>query len=117
MLINTAKPLATYITEHELPGTGHARVFELQLPYQVEESKQARVFRWRWTYTTAQEAIDRSVGRNGYRARIALEKKAFIRQVLRELRERGERLYSVEGQQMPVRGKTAQGLAATLGRT
>jgi hypothetical protein len=105
MVISTSKPLAIYITEHELPGTGHARVFELQLAYQVEESMQPKVFRWRWTYTAAQEAIDRSNGRNGYRARIALEKKAFIRQVLRELKQRGEKLYSVKGQPIPVRRK------------
>jgi hypothetical protein len=108
MIIGTSQPLATYITEHELPGTGRARVFELQLRYQVEESKQQKVLRWRWTYTGAQEAVDRSNGRNGYRARIALEKQTFIRQVLRELRQRGEKLYSVEGQEILSRGKSAR---------
>jgi hypothetical protein len=108
MIIHTSKPLAAYITERELPRTGDARVFELLLPYELEESKQATVFRWRWTYTKAQEAIDRSSGINGCRARHAIEKQAFIRQVLRELRDRGEKLYSVEGQKMPVRGKTTR---------
>jgi hypothetical protein len=80
-------------------------MFELLLLYQVEESEQA-AFRWRWTYTAEQEAIDRkSGGGDGCRARHALEKQAFIRQVLRELRDRGEKLYSVEGRPMPVRGK------------
>jgi hypothetical protein len=106
MTINTAQPLATYVMERELPCTGHARVFELLLPYQVEESNQARAFRSQWTYTGAQEAIDRSTGKNGYRARHALEKRAFIRQILRELRHRSERLYSVEGQQVLVRGRS-----------
>ena len=104
MTISTSRPLGTYITERELPRTRDARVFELLLPYQVEESEQATVFRWRWTYTAEQEAIDRkSGGGNGCRARHALEKQAFIRQVLRELRDRGEKLYSVEGRRMPVR--------------
>jgi hypothetical protein len=97
MTIHTSKPLAAYITERELPRTGDARVFELLLPYQVEESKQATVFRWGWTYTGTQEAIDRTSGINGCRARHAIEKHAFIRQVLRELKGRGEKLYSVEG--------------------
>ena len=104
MTISTSRPLGTYITERELPRTRDARVFELLLPYQVEESEQATVFRWRWTYTAEQEAIDRkSGGGDGCRARHALEKQAFIRQVLRELRDRGEKLYSVEGRRMPVR--------------
>jgi hypothetical protein len=106
MAINPSQPLATYVTEHELPGTGRARVFELQLRYQVEESKHQNVFRWRWTYTGAQERIDRSIGKDGYRARMALEKQVFIRQVLRELRERGENLHSVEGRETLVRRKT-----------
>jgi len=80
-------------------------VFELQLRYEVEWSRQQKVLRWRWTYTRAQEAIDRSNGRNGYRARIALEKQAFMRQVLRELRQRGEKLYFNQGQQILVRRK------------
>jgi len=42
---------------------------------------------------------------NGQRIRHILEKQAFIRQVVRELRERGEKLYSVEGQKIPIRGK------------
>jgi hypothetical protein len=105
MIISTSKPLGTYITERELPRTRDARVFELLLPYQVEESEKATVFRWRWTYTAAQEAVDRKTGGEGCRARHALEKQAFIRQVLRELRGRGDKLYSVEGRQLPVRGK------------
>jgi hypothetical protein len=105
MTISTSRPLGTYITERELPPTRDARMFELLLLYQVEESEQA-AFRWRWTYTAEQEAIDRkSGGGDGCRARHALEKQAFIRQVLRELRDRGEKLYSVEGRPMPVRGK------------
>jgi len=82
------------------------RVFELLLPYQIEETKQATAFRWRWTYTDMQRAVEAKSGiTNGYRARHTLEKQSFIRQVLRELRERGEKLYSVEGQKIPVRGK------------
>jgi len=105
MTVTASKPLVAYITERELPRIAEARVFELLLPYQLQESKQATVFRWRWTYTRAQEALERGSGINGCRARHALEKRAFIRQVLRELRDRGERLYSVEGQRIPVRGK------------
>lgn len=106
MTMSTSRPLGTYITEHELPRTRAARVFELLLPYQVEESEEATVFRWRWTYTAEQEAIDRmSGGGSGCRARHAVEKQVFIRQVLRELRDRGDKLYSVEGRPMPVRGK------------
>jgi hypothetical protein len=106
MIVNASKPLATYITECELPKTAGARVFELLLPYRLEESKQARAFRWRWTYTGAQEALDRTTGRDGYRARHTIEKQAFIRQVLRELRERGEGLYCLEEERVLVRGKT-----------
>ena len=105
MTISTAKPLGTYITERELPRTRDAREFELLLPYQVEESEEATVFRRRWTYTTQQEATDRKSGVEVCRARHALEKQTFIRQVLRELRDRGETLYSVEGRRTPVRGK------------
>jgi hypothetical protein len=106
MTITTLQPLGAYITERELPRTADARVFELLLPYQVEASNQFTVFRWRWTYTDAQKAIDAKNGiTRGQRARHALEKQAFIRQVQRELRERGEKLYSVDGQKMPVRGK------------
>ena len=105
MILSTSKPLGTYITERELPRTGDARVFELLLPYQLEESEQSTVFRRRWTYSARQEAIDRKSGVEVCRARHALEKQAFIRQVLRELRDRGEKLYSVEGRGPPVRGK------------
>jgi hypothetical protein len=102
MIISTSKPLGTYITERELPRTSDARVFELLLPCQVEESDQSTVFRRRWTYPATQEATDRKGGAEVCRA---LEKQAFIRQVMRELRDRGEKLYSVEGRGMPVRGK------------
>jgi len=105
MNISTSKPLGSYITERELPRTSAARVFELLLPYQVEKSDQATVFRWRWTYTAEQEAIDLKSGAYACRARHVVEKHAFIRQVLRELRQRGDKLYSVEGQRMPIRGK------------
>jgi len=105
MNISTSKPLGSYITERELPRTNAARVFELVLPYQVEQSEQATVFRWRWTYTAEQEAIDLKSGAYACRARHVVEKHAFIRQVLRELRQRGDKLYSVEGQRMPIRGK------------
>jgi hypothetical protein len=80
-------------------------VFELLLPYHIEESEQATAFRWRWTYTAEQEEIDGRSGGAGCRARHALEKQAFIRQVLRELRSRGDKLYSVNGRILPVRGK------------
>jgi len=105
MNISTSKPLGSYITERELPRTNAARVFELVLPYQVEKSEQSTVFRWRWTYTAEQEAIDLKSGGYACRARHVVEKHAFIRQVLRELRQRGDKLYSVEGQRMPIRGK------------
>jgi hypothetical protein len=105
MNISTSKPLGSYITERELPRTGAVRVFELQLPYQVEKSEEATVFRWRWTYTAEQEAIDLKSGAYACRARHVVEKHAFIRQVMRELRQRGDKLYSVEGQRMPIRGK------------
>jgi len=88
MTIATQQPLGSYITERELPRTTDGRVFELLLPYQLEESEKATVFRWRWTYTDAQRAIDASNGlTSGRRARHTLEKQAFIRQVQRELRE------------------------------
>jgi len=106
MTIATSQPLGAYITERELARTADSRVFELLLPYQVEGSKQATTFRWRWTYTDAQSASDVRIGIiAGQRARHALEKQAFIRQVLRELRDHGEKLYSVDGQEVPVRGK------------
>ena len=60
MTIATSWPLGAYITERELPRTTDGRMFELLLPYQVEESKQATVFRWRWIYTDAQRAADAS---------------------------------------------------------
>jgi len=110
MTITTSQPLGAYITERELPRAAEGRVFELLLPYRIEGSEQATVFRWRWRYTDAQRALDAQIGIiNGQRARHALEKQAFIRQVLRELRERGERLYSIEGQKIPVRGKAIGG--------
>jgi len=106
MTIATQQPLGSYITERELPRTTDGRMFELLLPYQLEGSEKATVFRWRWTYTNAQRAIDASNGlTSGRRARHTLEKQAFIRQVQRELRERGEKLYCVDGQKIPVRGK------------
>jgi hypothetical protein len=106
MTIATKKPLGAYITERELPRTTAGRVFELLLPYQVEASEKATVFRWRWTYTDTQSAIDSESGiTNGHRARHVLEKQAFIRQIIRELRQKGERLYSLDGQKIPVRGK------------
>ena len=108
--------LGAYITERELPRTRDARVYELLLPHQVEGSKQTTVFRWRWTYTDTQKAMDgRSGIINGRRARHAVEKRAFIRQVLRELRQQGETLYSVDGQKMPVRGKAVREHSATGG--
>lgn len=106
MTIDTERPLGAYIIEHELPRTADARVFELLLPYQLEESEKATVFRWRWTYTDTQRATDAKCGiLNGQRIRHAIEKQAFIRQILRELREQGQKLYSVDGQKIPVRGK------------
>jgi len=88
-----------------IAAASDGRVFELLLPYQLEGSEKATVFRWRWTYTDAQRTIDASNGlTNGRRARHTLEKQAFIRQVQRELRERCEKLYSVDGQKIPVRG-------------
>jgi len=73
-------------------------VYELLLPHQVDGSKQITLFRWRRTYTDTQKPTDGKSGTiNGHRARHTLEKRAFIRQVLRELRQRGERLYSVHG--------------------
>ena len=115
MTIATLQPLGAYITERALPRTALGRVFELLLPYQVEGSKQATVFRWRWTYTDTQRAVDAGCGiTHGHRARDTLEKQAFIRQILRELREHGEKLYSVEGQKLPVRGKDEQIAGASL---
>src|SRR5262245_42392177 len=106
MNIATSQPLGAYITERELSRTADRRVFELLLPWQLEGSKQATMFRWRWTYPDAQSASDVRIGIiDGQRARHALEKQAFIRQVLRELMDHGEKLYSVDGQQIPVRGK------------
>ena len=99
--------LGTYITERERPTTSDGRMFELLLPFEIEGSKQAGVFRWRWTCTDVQKATDGKSGIiDGHRARHTLEKRAFIRQVQRELKQRGEKLYSVEGQHVPVRGKT-----------
>jgi hypothetical protein len=107
MTIDIELFLGAYVTENELPRTAYGRVYELLLRYQVEGSKQAEVFRWRWTYTDVQKAMDGKSGIiNGHRVRSTLEKRAFIRQVQRELKLRGERLYSVEGQEVPVRGKT-----------
>jgi hypothetical protein len=105
MTISTSNPIASYITERELPRTRDARMFELLLPYKVETSQEATMFRRRWTYTAQQEAIDLKSGIYACRARHVLEKHAFIRQVLRELNQRGEKLYSVEGRRVPVRGK------------
>jgi hypothetical protein len=105
MTIRTSKPLGSYISERELPRTRAARVFELLLPYQIERSEEATVFRWRWTYTAEQQALDLKSGAYACRARHVLEKHAFIRQVLRELRQRGDKLYSIEGKRMPIRGK------------
>jgi hypothetical protein len=106
MTIATQQPLGSYITERELPRTTGGRVFEFLLPYQLEGSEKATLFRWRWTYTDAQRALDASNGlTNARRARHTLEKQAFIRQVQREFTERGEKLYSVGGQRIPVRGK------------
>src|ERR1700746_657971 len=83
MAIATSCPLGAYITERELPRTTDGRLFEFLLPYQVEASKEATVFRWRWMYSDAQRAIDAKCGiTNGQRVRHALEKQAFIRQVL-----------------------------------
>jgi hypothetical protein len=106
MTIATKRPLGAYITERELPRTPEGRLFELLLPYQLEASEKATVFRWRWMYTDTQRSIDAGCGiTNGHRTRHALEKQAFIRQILRELRQKGERLYSLDGQKIPVRGK------------
>jgi hypothetical protein len=117
MIVATSRPVAAYITECELPRTTNGRVFELLLPYQVEGSEKATVFRWRWMYTNTQRAIDAGCGiTTGVRTRHALEKQAFIRRVLRELRQRGETLYSVDGQNMPIRGKAMRQHSPLVGR-
>jgi hypothetical protein len=109
-ITDTSQPLGAYISERERPRTGDARVFELLLPYQVEGSQRAGVFRWRWAHTDAQRAADAKSGiTNEHRTRHTIEKHSFILlQVLRELRARGEKLYSVEGQQIPIRGKISR---------
>lgn len=105
--------LAGYITERERTRTPDGLLFELQLAYQIEGSKEVAVFRWRWTYTDSQKMRDENLGIiNARRARHFVEKRAFIRQVQRELKQRGERLYYLEGQQVPVRGKTIAPRAA-----
>jgi hypothetical protein len=86
MTMTTSQPLGAYITERE----------------------KATVFRRRRIYADAQRAADaRCAIVNGYRTRHALEEQAFIRQIIREVRERGEKLYPVDGEKIPVRGKVS----------
>jgi hypothetical protein len=116
MPVHTTQPLTTYITERELPQDGDTRVFEFVLSYQVERSNELAAFRWRWRYSKTQQVLYGNAGLSGYKDRHARELQSFVRQILRELKDKGERLYSIDGQQTRVRGEAGAELTMPSSR-
>jgi len=104
MTIQTAKPFASYVVEQELAATD-ARKFEMVIPYEIEGTKRTASWRRAWTYSDTQRAIDEKNGVDGLPQRRQQELQTFERGVTQELKQHGQRLYSVEGQTIPVRGK------------
>src|SRR5450755_2688299 len=98
MTIQTSKPFSACVVVTEQPRTGDARKFEAVLPYEVEGTNKTAFYRWDWKYSGTQEAVDLHAGRDGSAERRVRELQNFERHVEQDLRSRGERLYSVEGQ-------------------
>lgn len=105
MSIQTASPFIAYLLVTELPKFGDAREFEAVLPYQIEGFNKIEFYRWRWRSSGTQEAIDENAGHDGYTERRLRELQSFQRHVEEDLNGRGEKLYSIEGQRIPIRGK------------
>jgi hypothetical protein len=94
-----------YLLVTELPKLGDTREFEAVLPYEIEGFNKTEFYRWRWRYSGTQEKLDASAGRDGYTERRLRELQSFQRHVEQDLSGRGEKLYSIEGQRIPIRGK------------
>lgn len=101
-MIKTEKPFSAYVLVHEFPKTREARDFELVLAYRFEGSKQTQHLHWRWSYADTEAAIKGEYGLKAIREQAI----AAFRQITeRELKATGEKLYSVLGEALPVRGR------------
>ena len=105
MSITLAKPFAAYVVEQELPRTADARVFELIFLFRLEGTLHTGARRYEWRYFGTQEANDEKAGMDGLTERHRQAVDAFERSILRELQSRGRRLYSQEGETMPILGE------------
>jgi hypothetical protein len=105
MSITLAKAFAAYVVERELPRTADARIFELIFLFRVEGTLHTGARRYEWRYFGTQEAIDQRAGKDGLSERHRQAVEAFERSILRELQSRGQRLYSQEGETMPILGE------------
>jgi hypothetical protein len=99
------KPFAEYVAVEPMSVTGDAQKFQALFPYAVEGTNKVETRRYEWSYSGTQAAVDENAGVDGLALRRKRALELFQRSIEVELGEKGDRIYEVATQKLPIWGK------------